>query len=290
MANPSGPVLRTWRPQRARNWKPAASPRARLDHATTLTLALCLLASAAAGLAVGWMRGDWRTGLAWAGVGAASTGAGVALGGRVWPALGVRVASLVLGLYARHGRRVNAQLLLTPYPDFVPSRLRQAWESTAFAGALSLAVGVNLLVVLDAPGTMLKWLALASITLCSLGTVLLVPHWTFARLGLRMSWQERFVVGSIAESYAGFVRASNGVMLLGAVFYGATVMAIRLTRLDGYLTVGTTLLLLLLVCAAMMTTATAFFRRREEEVLRAIAAEARRVGFHSVRGGRVASV
>ena len=212
------------------------------------------------------------------------------LGARLWPRLGVTFARHVLHAYAFMGRRRNCQLLLTPYPDFVPSRARQMWESTAFAGAISLLVGANFLLGVQAANTALPWFSLAALGIgCGL-TVLLVPHWTFARLGIRLSEQGRFVVRSVAESYSRLVRVSNGTLLVAAIAYGVAVVAGRSGRAEGYHLVGVTLVLLLGFSFLIMLVATATFRRHEGEVVARVMQMARREGYVPVSSGRVVHI
>jgi hypothetical protein len=213
--------------------------------------------------------------------------AGRLLGERVWPNAGVFFAAIVLRLYARYGRGRNARLLVTPFADFVPSRLRQTWESTAFASGLALMLGASLLFVLKGRSSALLWLSLGLLAVASSFTFLLVPHWAFGRLGLRISEPGRFVVRSVAESYDRFVRVSNGAILLVAVFYGASILADRATRMEWYFTLLSTLAAILGLGVVVTGTAAAYFKRHEERVVKRIAAEARKVGFMPVRMGRI---
>lgn len=268
----------------------SARRRRRVSRATLASLGLGALGCAAlAGTTFALTRdAGWSAAVVLAGLGALALGSFV--GHVVWPEAGVRFAHLLLALYARVGRHRNAQLMITPYPDFVPGRLRQTWEAAAFAGGLALLAGVNVLVFTTQPPGALPWASLAALAVGCLMTFLLVPHWTFARLGLRLSQQGRFVVTSVAESYSRLVRVSNGTLLGGATFYGVTILMGRAARMEAYLTVGGTLAVLLVLSALVMASATAFFLRHDEEVVRRVAAEARRVGFVGVRAGRVASV
>lgn len=213
--------------------------------------------------------------------------AGRLLGERVWPALGVGFSSIVLRGYAAWGRRRSARLLLTPFADFMPGRLRQAWESTAFASGIALILGASMLLIFEGRPGSLIWFCLGLLAVASVMTFLLVPHWAFARLGLRISEPDRFVTRSLAESYDRIVRVSNGTILLFAVFYGVSILADRATRFEWYFTVLTTLLAILGLGVVVTGTAAAYFKRHEEHVIKRVAAEARRLGFVPVRLGRL---
>lgn len=213
--------------------------------------------------------------------------AGRVLGERVWPSLGVLSARIAIRIYARFGRARGARLLLTPFADFVPSRLRQTWESTAFASGLALMLGASLLYLVSGRASTLLWLSLGLLAVSCTFTFLLVPHWAFARLGLRISEPSRFVVRSVADAYDRFMRVSNGAILLVAIFYGAAILADRATRIEWYFTLLTTLAGILGLGVVVTGTAAAYFKRHEEGVVKRIAAEARRNGFMPVRMGRI---
>jgi hypothetical protein len=204
-------------------------------------------------------------------------------GERVWPSLGTWASARVLRVYARWGQHRRARLVIAPCADFVPGRARQTWESMAFASAVSMLVGVTFVFFTALPARALPWLCLAALSACGVVTFLLVPHWAFARLGLRLWEPRRFVVRSVAESYASIVQVSNGTLLLAAGFYGVNALVPRVPRVEAYFTVGITILVLLGLSVAMFGSAAAYFRRHEERVVKDVADEARRLGFTVVR-------
>lgn len=215
--------------------------------------------------------------------------AGRFMGERVWPALGGWGAAFVLGLYSRWGRHRGARLVITPYADFVPGRLRQTWEAMAFASAIAILTAASILYTVEMDAATLPWLAVIALVACAALTFVIVPHWVFARLGLRVWEPERFVVRSISESYAAFLRVSNGTLLLGAVFYGVNVLMLgRVPRLESGITVAITVGGVLALSLAFFGTATAYYRRHEERVVKRVAAEARRLGFTGLRSPLVA--
>lgn len=218
--------------------------------------------------------------------GLASLGAVIAgrlLGERLWPILGGWTSVAVLGLYVRWGQRRGAKLVIAPDADFVPGTLRQTWESMAFASALAILAGASLLDLLHGNTAWLPWLSLGALTLCIATTFLLVPHWVFARLGLRVWQPRRFLATSLAESYASFVRVSNGTLLVFAAYYGFRVMRALSPTVEGYTIVALTFGALLAVSVAVFGTAAAYFHRHEERVLKYVAAEARGMGFKALR-------
>lgn len=258
------------------------------DRAVVVTIGLVLMLSAVTTSAVMVLthttRWIYAVPLALAG----AVFAGRLLGERVWPVVGVRFASFVLRQYARYGRKRGARMLVTPFADFMPSRLRQTWESTAFASGLAIILGTTLLLVMhERSSNGLLWWSLGALALCCGLTVLLVPHWAFARLGLRLSEPHRFVVRSVAESYDRIVRVSNGTILLLAVLYGVNMLADRATRVEWVGTVMITLAGILGFAVVVMGTSAVYFKRHEEDVIKRVAAEARRVGFLPVRMGSV---
>lgn len=210
--------------------------------------------------------------------------AGRFLGERVWPVLGGWAAAVALRVFVHWGRRRGARLVITPYADFVPGRFRQTWEAMAFATALAVLAAASLTYTIELDAALLPWIALGALVLCTSLTFIIVPHWVFARLGLRVWEPERFVVRSICESYAQLVRVSNGTLLIAAAFYGVNVLMLgRMPRLESGLTIGLTIGAVLALSLAFFGTAAAYFRRHEEELVKAVAAEARRLGFTSVR-------
>lgn len=210
--------------------------------------------------------------------------AGRFLGEHVWPAMGGWAAALVLRGYSRWGRHRGARLVLTPYADFVPGRLRQTWEAMAFASALAVLAAASLLYAISLDSSMLPWLALGALVLSAALTFVIVPHWVFARLGLRLWEPERFIVRSISESYGSFVRVSNGTLLVAAAFYGVNVLMLgRVPRLESGLTVAITICGVLALSLGLFGTASAYYRRHEEALVKRVAADARKLGFTGIR-------
>lgn len=260
---------------------------ARLERSIITTVAFTLLLATVTAAAVLTITHTERLVYAVPAALALAVIAGRLLGERVWPVLGIGFSSLVLRGYAKWGRRRSARLLLTPFADFMPGRLRQAWESTAFASGIALMLGASLLFLIKGrPGTLL-WFSLGLLAFACMMTFLLVPHWAFARLGLRISEPDRFVTRSLAESYDRLVRVSNGTILLVAVFYGVGILADRATRIEWYVTMLTTLAAILGLGVVVTGTAAAYFKRHEERVVKRVADEARRLGFMPVRLGRL---
>lgn len=248
--------------------------------ASAVALALCIAGS--------WLflefahAGKWF--LASVAVSLGAVFAGRLLGERVWPVLGAVTAALVLRAYSRWGKMRGARLVISPYADFVPGPLRQTWEAMAFASGLALLGAASLLYVLELDSGMLPWLTVGALVLCAALTVAVVPQWLFARLGLRLWEPERFIVRSIAESYSGLVRVSNGTLLVAAILYGVNVLMLgRVPRLESGMTVAGAVAAVLVLSLAFFGTATAYYRRHEEYVVKAVAAEARRLGFTAVR-------
>lgn len=203
-------------------------------------------------------------------------------GERVWPALGRWTAVLALRGYARWARRKNARLVVAAEQDFVPGRLRETWEAMAYAMALSVLGGATLLLLLKGGSERLPWLTLAALAACSSTTFILVPHWAFARLGLRVWETRRFVVLSLSDSYGRWLRLSNGTLLVAASFYGLKVLGDVVPTREGILSMLLTFLGLVAVCLALFGTAVAYFRHHEEVVVHRIGMEARRLGFAPV--------
>lgn len=213
------------------------------------------------------------------------------LGERLWPALGGSHAALVLRMYASWARRRGARMSITPYADFVPSRARQTWEAMSFASALAVLAGASMLYMIELDSSLLPWLSLGALVLCAALTFVIVPHWVFARLGLRIHEPERHIIRSVAESYASFVRISNGTLLLGAAFYGMNVLMLgRMPRLESGFMVALTVSGVLALSLTLFGTAAAYYRRHEEQLVKRIAAEARRVGFVGVRAPHLRSL
>lgn len=266
-------------PRQMTRRKPALAPR---HHAFATTVGVFLL-SIAIGVVFLYFVGASRWFIL---AGIASLGAvfaGRLLGERLWPILGGWTSVAVLGLYVRWGQHRGAKLVIAPDADFVPGLLRQTWESMAFASALAILAGASLLDVLHGNTAWLPWLSLGALVLCIATTFLLVPHWIFARLGLRIWQPRRFLATSLAESYAGFVRVSNGTLLVFAAYYGFRVMRDLQPTMEGYLLVALTFGGLLAVSVAVFGTAAAYFHRHEERVLKYVAGEARILGFKSLR-------
>lgn len=215
-------------------------------------------------------------------VAGACVGAGWLLGERLWPWLGKATAILALRLYARWARRKGARLVIATDGDFEAGRLRETWESMAYAMALAVLSGAALLVVTHGERDRLPWLSLAALALCAATTFLLVPHWAFARLGLRVWEVRRFVVLSLADSYGRWLRISNGTLLLVAFAYGYKLVAEAAPAWSGVWTMGLSFVGLLAVSVALFGTAVAYFHRREADVVHAIGVEARRLGFAPV--------
>jgi hypothetical protein len=277
----SAPKLKTWEPPRTQ--------KTRLERSIWLTILLVILLSGAASYTILLITGETRLSLWFFALIVGSVFAGKLVGEYVWTVVGSFYAGLVLRVYAHYARKRGAKLMITPYPDFVPGRLRQTWEAMGFAAGLSLLAAASILFVTQEDSEALPWLSLGGLVLSCVLTFMLVPHWTFARLGLRVSEPQRFVVRSLAESYSGWVQVSNGTILLGSTWYGVSALAGRATRLEIWLLVGVSVAIMLAIAMVAMGTATAFYKRHEEKVLRRVAADAKRVGFVEMTSGNVAS-
>jgi hypothetical protein len=276
----------TWRSApKLRDWTPPAPRKVRLDRAIWVTIALVLLLSAGASYTILQLTGEGRWSLYFLGVIVGAVFAGKLIGEYVWTVVGSFYTGLVLRVYAHFARKRGAKMMITPYPDFVPGRLRQTWEAMGFAAGLSLLAAASILFVTSEDSNSLPWLSLGGLVLSCVLTFMLVPHWTFARLGLRVSEPQRFVVSSLAESYSGIVRVSNGTILLGSTFYGVNALAGRATRLEIWILVAVSVAIMLAISLVAMGTATAYYKRHEEMVLKRVAADAKRLGFVPMTGG-----
>ncbi|GEM_PF-5659314 len=280
----------SWRrAPRLREWKPPAPRKVRLERSIWITIALVVVLSGAASYTILKLTGETRLSLYFFALIVGSAFAGRLIGEYVWTVVGAWYTRLVLRVYARFARRRGARMMITPYPDFVPGRLRQTWEAMGFAAGLSLLAAASILFVTEEDSSALPWLSLGGLVLSCVLTFMLVPHWTFARLGLRVSEPRRFVVRSLAENYTGWVRVSNGTMLLGSAWYGVSALAGRATRLEIWILVVVSVAFMLAIAIVAMGTATAFYKRHEEKVLQRVASDAKRLGFVEMTGGNVAS-
>lgn len=218
-----------------------------------------------------------------AGLSLASIFAGRLIGEKAWPILGSRVCRLVLRLYTKWGYRKGARLLIAPDADFVPGPLRQTWESMAFATGLAVATGATILFATQGAPRTLLWASIGGLVLCGTLTVLVVPHWVFARLGLRLWEPRRFLSTSLSESYSGLVRVGNGTLLIGAAIYGVNIVAQRAPRMESYSLVAFAIAGVLGFSIAVFGTAAAYFQRHQEKLVKQVAADARRLGFTNLR-------
>lgn len=215
-------------------------------------------------------------------VAALCVGAGWILGEKLWPWLGRATAIYALRGYVWWARRKGARLVIATDADFEAGRLRETWESMAYAMALAVLSGAVILVVTHGEREELPWLSLGALALCAATTFILVPHWAFARLGLRVWEVRRFVVVSLADSYGHWLRLSNGTLLAVALAYSYKLVADASPRADSLSTMMLSFVGLLAVSVALFGTAVAYFHRRETEVVHAIGVEARRLGFAPV--------
>lgn len=275
-------------PRRAEPWLPRGKKR-RIERSIWITIALVLVISAAASYAILQVTGELRYGLWFFLAIVGSVFAGRLIGEYGWTIVGTRYTALILRLYARFGRKHGAKLMMTPYPDFVPGRVRQTWEAMGFAAGLSMLAAASILFVTQEDSESLPWLCLGGLVVSICLTFMLVPHWTFARLGLRMSQPHRFVVESLAESYTGWVRVSNGALVLGSSFYAINALAGRADRVQIWLLVGMSMATLLAISIVAMGTATAYYKRHEEKVLKRVIDDAKRAGFVAMTAGNVVS-
>jgi hypothetical protein len=278
------------RAPKLKTWRPPAPPRVKLERSIYVTIVIVLALSAAASYTILRITGESQWSFVFFGLIVGSVFAGKLIGEFVWPVLGARFCAVIMHLYVRAGRKRGAKLMITPYADFVPGRLRQTWEAMGFAAGLSLLAAATILFVTQGDSTALPWLSLGGLVLSFVLTFMLVPHWMFARLGLRMAQPHRFVVESLAESYTSWVRVSNGTILLGSAFYGVNALAGRAARLEIYILVILSVAIMLAVSVVAMGTATAYFKRHEERVLKIVAADAKRLGFVPTTHGSVTAV
>lgn len=285
------PRSSAWRSApKLKDWTPPKPKRARLERSIWVTVALVTVLAAIASTIILKLTGESRWSLMFLGLIAGSAFAGKIIGEYVWTVVGSFYTGLVLRIYAHFARRRGAKMMITPYPDFVPGRLRQTWEAMGFAAGLSLLAAATILFITEEDNNALPWLSIGGLVLSCILTFMLVPHWTFARLGLRVSEPQRFVVRSLAENYTGWVRVSNGTILVGSTFYGVNALAGRATRLEIWILVGVSLAILLTIALVAMGTATAFYKRHEAKVLTRVAADAKRLGFVPMTGGNVVAV
>lgn len=277
-----------WPRQRPAPWLPK-SEKAHLDRKVWITIALVLVISCAASYAILLFTGEMRYAVWFSLALVGCVFAGRVIGEYAWTVVGTRYTALILRLYAHWGRKRGGKMMITPYPDFVPGRLRQTWEAMGFAAGLSMMLAATILFVTEEDSEALPWLALAGLVLSMCLTFMLVPHWTFARLGLRITEPRRFVVRSLAESYTAFVQVSNGTMVLGSSFWAINALAGRAARVEIWLLVGVSMATLLAVSVVAMGTATAYYKKHEEKVLKRVAADAKRLGFVAMTSGNVAA-
>lgn len=206
---------------------------------------------------------------------------GMYLGKYAWPrrgrALGFRILKRTIN------GKVKPLLLMTDRPDFRPSMPRRIFEVVGFVAgttiiltaALALAGVTNLGV--SVPSQLYTLLALYA-------AFLLVPYWTFSRMGLRRVDPVRWTVEPLSRRYASRLRLSNGALLLIAL--GVSInLALRAGATGDAALIASLQLLGHLVAAILVTAASAvaYYSRAEKEVFLALEDEAVKLGIHDGR-------
>lgn len=139
---------------------------------------------------------------------------GLWLGTRAWPKRGRRVGRWFLRRQLKG--RAPATILLTERPDLVPRTARRIVEVVGFSAGMTilLATALTLFGLRDLGVSLPSWLFIA---LSLWGASVLVPYWSFARLGLRRVDAVRVVVEPLSRHYASRLKLSNGALLLVAL-------------------------------------------------------------------------
>lgn len=206
---------------------------------------------------------------------------GMWLGTRAWPARGRQLGTRILRRASRE--KVKPILFLTSHPDFRPSSARRVLEVVGFAAGTTVIVTWVLAVAglrdlgISIPSNLYTLLALY-------GSFVLVPYWTFARMGLRRIDPVRWTVQPVSQTYAARLRLSNGALLLVAL--GAAVnLALRAGRQDDQAILEAVRLVGHLVAAILVVAAAAvaYYNRVEKRVVLELEKEALAAG---VRDGR----
>lgn len=209
------------------------------------------------------------------------------LGASVWPRHGGTVARKLLESYAKNPER--GELVMTGRPEFHRTAARRIWEASALMASLSVLYVLVTRYFVALPGTLAgSVLALVAIAYLS---IFLVPHWSFARLGLRRVDRARFIVQPLTRDYSDRLKLSNGalvVLVLGAGGFilrqkGAT-DAEAMTQMVALALITIPFILLLAASAV------AHYQRRERVVLDSLARDAVRLGYRDARGENEADI
>lgn len=139
---------------------------------------------------------------------------GLWLGKRAWPRRGRRIGRWFLKRALRG--KARPVILLTERPDVVPRTPRRILEVVGFSVGMTILVAT----ALTLGGLRNVGFAVPAglfILLSLWGAFVLVPYWTFARLGLRRVDAVRLTVEPLSRHYASRLRLSNGALLLVAL-------------------------------------------------------------------------
>ncbi|HEX2021228.1 MAG TPA: hypothetical protein VHH36_00830 [Candidatus Thermoplasmatota archaeon] len=200
------------------------------------------------------------------------------LGLRTWPRRGRRMARRLMARAARDPKRPI--VFLTDRPDGDLSIPRRVLEVVGFAAGSSIIVAA----VLSLFGV--ATIFASTLLLPALwGSFLLVPYWSFARLGIRQVDPVRWLVQPMSRRYADRLRLSNGALLLiavGVLFNfafraGASGDQALVQAIVDTLRISTSAL----VVAA---SAVAYYARDERALLKAMEEDALRAGIRDGRG------
>lgn len=203
------------------------------------------------------------------------------IGRRLWPRHGLALTRRLLRGYAKTHER--GDLLLTGRSEFVQSMRRRIFEATALIAGLNLLLVFAVAPFLPVTGRVATGILPLVLTIYL--TVALVPHWTFARLGLRRVDHARFMVSPLTREYSDRLRISNGAVVLLALGIGGFVLRQQgATDVQAGQQIVSSGLTIVLLSVILVATAVAFYQREETGVVEAAAREAIAMGFRDGRG------
>ncbi len=209
-----------------------------------------------------------------------SIGVGAWMGRRVWAVRGDRLARRLLVRYAHPERH---DLVLTGRPDFRVTTRRRVWEATVFVA--SLQVLAFLVLGSFIPTLVVALPAFVFLVGSTFAAVLLVPHWVFARLGLRRVDRARFTVEPVTRVYSDRLRLSRGglvVIVLGVG--GAIIRRAGLDDVQAAVTLASLIVDAIAYTLVATVAAVAFYSREEPLVASTVARHAISLGARDGRG------
>ena len=204
------------------------------------------------------------------------------LGARVWPKRGPRLTSRVLRRTLR--AKSKPLLVLTERPDVPPSLWKRVLEVVGFSAGISVILAAILALLGAGPNAVRGISALATI-LALWGAFVLVPYWSYGRMGVRVVDPIRWTILPLSRRYADRLKLSNGALALigaGLVFNlafraGASEDVAFLAALS---TVATTVASVLIIATSAVTA----YSTREMGLVKALEAEALALGIRDGRG------